>query len=731
MAKRFLVAPLSSGLQTNMRPWLIPDDAYAQLQNMYLYRARLRKRFGSTYTYPETAPTAGTEQLYSRMRINVGTLTSGAKSGTVPAAVGAIGQLFSIGNNIFTVYQSSGNMLKNGTATTYTFDTSNGNFVFDGLADADGTVVYWYPAYPIMGIAQFESSEINFEPTYVFDTKYAYTWNNGWERSELEADSGAATWTGSNSNFFWASSWRGSDAYSDLFFVTNFKFTAGGSTSLADKLRYLSSANEWTFFTPTVNSGGTTLYTCRVVLPFKDRLLALNTVEDISGAGTLQQFANRCRFSQNGNPVDATNAWLEDTGGRGGYLDAPTKEQIISAQFLKDRLIVFFESSTWELVYTGNEILPFRWQKINTELGVESTFSVIPFDEVVLGVGNLGIHACNGASVQRIDQKIPDLAFAIKNESEGVLRVQGVRDYKIEQVYWSYPDTTQTTVYPTQVLVYDYTTGNWAINDDSITAFGYFQNQSSLTWANWKETWAESTWTWGSGTIQSQFPQVLAGNQEGFVFIANPVNSFRNASALQVTQVASNVLTIVDNNLQQDAYIKLDNINGVTFYNSSGVAATIFRITKIDGNEVTIDAFSVSGTYTGGGTVGRISQPMVLTKQYNFFNDIGTNMTVNRLDVLVDRTTDGEITIQSLASSSDQILESLVMETKPYDVTYYPLEQTQTRLWHTVYPNLNGEVAQFKITLSDTQMRDTAIVESDIQLHAFMYHVDQTSSRFE
>ena len=52
----------------------------------------------------------------------------------------------------------------------------------------------------------------------------------------------------------------------------------------------------------------------------------------------------------------------------GGYIDASTEEQIVSAEFIKDRLIVYFERSTWELAYTGNEVLPFVWQKINTEL---------------------------------------------------------------------------------------------------------------------------------------------------------------------------------------------------------------------------------------------------------------------------------------------------------------------------------------------------------------------------
>ena len=59
---------------------------------------------------------------------------------------------------------------------------------------------------------------------------------------------------------------------------------------------------------------------------------------------------------------------MEDLPGFGNAIDAATQEAIVSAEFLKDRLIVYFERSTWELVYTGNQIYPFTWQKINTEL---------------------------------------------------------------------------------------------------------------------------------------------------------------------------------------------------------------------------------------------------------------------------------------------------------------------------------------------------------------------------
>ena len=67
----------------------------------------------------------------------------------------------------------------------------------------------------------------------------------------------------------------------------------------------------------------------------------------------------------------------------------------------------------------------------------------------------------------------------------------------VEQVYWTFPDGASgaTFPYPVQVLVYNYNTGTWAINDDSITVFGYFYEQIST--ANGSATWSSQTITWG------------------------------------------------------------------------------------------------------------------------------------------------------------------------------------------------------------------------------------------
>lgn len=708
--QRFLIAPLNNGLVNDVRPWLIPDDAFARLNNAYVYRGRVRKRFGGTLM--NTTVDAAVQALHSRFRIDIGTTDgNGDISTTVPGAVFKVGQAFSIGTEIFTVNATGtpGTMLTTGSATVATYNTTTGAVVINGAAAT--TDVYFYPAEPVMGLLTAEDEEINLEPVYGFDTQFAYQFTGGgWERL------GTAVWTGDDADFFWGTSWRGVTNYDRYFFVSNFV--------TADGLKYWDGTS-WTTYTPIFNSAGDTIETARCIVPFKDRLVLLNTVEDISG--TPRSFPSRCRFSQNGDPTQTTageQAFREDVVGKGGYIDAPTTEQIITCQFLKDRLIVFFERSTWELVYTGSQVLPFTWQQINTELGAESTFSQIPFDRVVLGVGNVGVHACNGMNVERIDKKIEDEVFDIHNGNDGVKRVYGIRDYKQDLVYWTFPALEDEPTYPTRVLVYNYQDGSWAFNDDSITCFGYYQRESSAT----------------DPTPETQigYRDVIAGNQEGFVFIVDP-ESARNAPSLQITDVSYGggtvTITAENHNLYENRFIAIENCQGIT-----GLNDNLYQIASVpDADTITISA-SPSGTYTGGGTMALVSRVDILTKQYNFFTANGYNVYVSKVDFMVDRTDAGAITLDYSVSSSTSflmddasttgtLLGDSMLETSAYATV--PLEATQSRVWHPMYFQVSGECIQLRMYLSDTQMVDTDKAWADFQLHALMFHAQPTSSRLQ
>ncbi len=766
---RFLIAPFNTGLQTNLRPFLIMDDAFSQLNNVYVFRGRVRKRFGSILM-------GSLGQRSSRLKVQVGTL--GAPISPVPGnKFNYIGQMFSVGPDIFTVTTLgvAQTMLSTNPLANGTFDTTNGAFVIVDPSQAGGTPIFWYPSLPVMGITVFEMGPINDQPSFAFDTQFAYTWDGTqWVRS---VSAGNPVWKGNNLNFFWTADWMGLTPDVIGMYVTNFNATTGAGAPAAtdDPIWFYNGATAvWTallgstangiFFAPNGGARQTSPFvqTARIIVPFKDRLLLLNTIENnnTGGAGTgiARAYVNRVRYSFNGSPL-ALNAWYEpnqvDAGGLvgagGGFLDAPTEEQIISAEFIKDRLIVFFQKSTWELAYTGNQQLPFVFQKINTELGSESEFSSVPFDKEILTIGNVGVHSCNGANVERIDQKIPDEIFEIRDKNSGSSRVAGIRDYFMEMVYWAFPSDNQqpnANVYPNRVLTYNYRIGSWAFNDDSFTAFGYFEQQVDTTWATAEFTWESANNTWISGIDQAQFRQIIAGNQEGWVVIIDPEES-RNSPSLQITSLtivsagpptAIVTMTVVDHNMNVLDFVLFENITGTT--NLNGKIGQILSVTSANVITVSVSVTAaVTGAYSGGGTLARVSEISITSKQWNPYDKLGRNVYIQKIDFAVQKTAGGEITVDYFPSSTQvSMLTSAVpgasmgngvLETKPYPAAFYPLEQYQERLWHPVYFQTEGECIQINMYFSNAQMITPTISLSDFELEGLVLHTQATSNRLQ
>lgn len=758
---RFTIAPFeqNSGMQNNRRPWLIPDEAFEQLTNAYNFRGRIRKRFGSRWV--------GNTQLSSRFRIACGTYS--APTSPVPAGSGAVGQNFSIENVIFTVnvLGTPANLLvANGSATTATFDTTTGAFVFAGVLDATGNPVsnaspiYYYPALPVMGLVTQETSTLSNEKLIGFDTRYAYQYvaGSGWERLAT----GTATWSGSNSDFFWGTTWRSADAYDKVLFVTNF------NENETDYMRYLNGTT-WASFRPLITATDN-LNATAILVVFKNRLLAFNTWESVTATPPGNNYQNRVRWCQVGSPLDV-DAWRQDIPGRGGGVDAPTAEAIVTVEFIKDRLIVFFERSTWELVYTSNDVRPFVWQQINTELGAESTFSVIPFDRVAVGVANVGIMACNGSNVDRIDDSIPDAVFEIHNIDSGVERVYGIRDYFVEMVYWTFPalDASSDQPYPNRVLVYNYKSGTWAFNEDSITAFGYIQPQSadtSTTWDSNTITW-DSDETWANAPQQALFRNVIAGNQEGYTFIVDASHP-TNAPVLSITDItagANNVLTltVVDHNLRPGDFIYITDVDATD--NMELINHKIFKVALAD--PISKDKFTIpyptalpviAGTYAGGGVISRVTNPDILTKQYNFYFKQGRNAYVNKVEFQVDATTHGQTQVdyyvstnpRSMVQASGSIGTNAIVGTNTLDTFPYPtipFEADSTRLVHPVYFQADGEFIQFRIRMTDEQTMTVIRTSNgdgppetfsysgpsfeDFQLHSMTIYASPSSSRLQ
>jgi len=463
------------------------------------------------------------------------------------------------GNEETLTDQGDGTMTSTGPATgTINYVTGAITITHTLGAGVATTVSYAYhPCLPCMGVTQRELNAINAEDTIFFDQKYAYQFSASTFDEFLPAT--GISWNSDNTQFFWWTNYWNVNQ-NKLFWVTNFNAGAGG-----DPIRY-TDGTTWTSFLPALDGGATTfLQQALMLIPYRGRLVALNTFEGATLAAATQN-PNRARWSQNGDPTDQTNGWRSDVQGRGGFVDAPTNEHIVSAGFIRDTLIVFFERSTWKLRYTGNEILPFVWERINIELGAESTFSIVRFDKGILAVGDKAIVTCDGNYVERIDQAIRDEVFKIHNGDDGVKRVHGVRNFFEQLVYWVFPSADEDPIYPNRVLIYNYDNQTWAFFRDSFTALGTFQRTSDVRWSDLAGfSWQEYMKAWNAGRQQSQFPLIVGGNQQGFIQIFN--QKVGSDASLHITAIATGTpptITSPDHNLVNGDIVEINGIVGTT-----------------------------------------------------------------------------------------------------------------------------------------------------------------------
>lgn len=752
---RFMIAPFNTGLQTDLTPWLIPEDAFQFLFNAYVWRGRVRKRFGSTLTgSPGTTPLQS--PLNSRLRILVDiTDAFGDAAGNVPGAIFKVGQLFSIGDIIYTVFDNTAGpqdmLLSAGATVTYTYDIGTGAYNFVGADPIEN--VYFYPADSVQSIMNYESGYFNELPVLAFDTQFAYTFaGGGWNRQDP-----ATQWHGDDADFYWGSNWVGLTNAPRLF-ISNFKATIGAPAVTDDPIYYYDGAT-FTAFAPVFSTGpNQTVSTCRLIVPFRNRLLLLNTVE-LSTTGNNVAFPQRVRYSHAGSPLSAS-AWYENdeagyTGG--GFVDATTQDAIVTLNFFRNRLIVYFTNSTWELVYTGIDTLPFAWQQISSDLGSESPFSVIPFDDKILAVGSTGINACTGVQVQRIDQKIPNFIFNILQVNEEPNRVQGIKDYYLELAYWTIPTlNADQTKWPNTLFVYNYVNNSWAVFQDSITAFGYFFQQDGPTWATYGNyEWQECNFPWSDGILTPNQKVIIAGNQQGFIFKISPYVNPRNAPSLQVTTALSlsnsALFEIYDHNLAVGDAVHLENMTGITFDERDNNDSGIFIVDLvIDADAVILNDAQFTGLYAGGGTAALVSKVNITTKDFNPYVDKSRNFYLQKIDFAVERTASneadedplrGQITVDYVLNQAKglsmiqqgeitgTIVGTNILETTPYELV--PFEAAQDTLWHSIYFQVDGEFIRVILEHSKDQLVEPNIMYNSFILEGMVLYTTPTASRLQ
>jgi len=705
-----LIAGELRGLTNNVKPMMLPDQAFPVMENAYCFRERIVKREGiqliGRLRRIQTAVSAGN---YTTIN-GTNTLNLFTGLGVLSTEPDAELQPGTSGDPITIVFgapisQTLTDTLGTGQLTI----TGSGPIQFAFINYATGIVniranaalgpatvtltASYYPTLPTMGIIDRETVLANDEQTVYFDTKYAYIVNGGQFQEWIPG----TTWSGDNFNLFWSTNYRGVTPDIRLLFVTNFVNNA------TNPIRY-TDGNTWTNFVPAVAGNPATFFMtqAKILIPYYGRLVALNVWEapaDMSGNpnyGSAVNYTARCRFSQIGDPTDQTNGWRSDVFGRGGLADAPTSEAIVSAAFFKNTLIVQFERSTWQLRYMGEYGAPFLWERISSDFGSDSTFSNVLFNDGVLTIGDKAITSGTAVSVDRIDLDIPDQVFDFKNTR--VDRVCGVRNFEKELVFWCYCDSESLDVgqiFPNKVLVYNYRNNTWAIFDDRVTCFGTTQKIEGITWDSLTTFWEDMDVTWDSVTTQSLFPAVSAGNSQGYIYFFASKTADDPSYSIQGINLSTYpiVLDIPNHTLSTDDIIQ---ITGMQFIDSvtgtpqvSSINDDLYIVTYVDNSHVSLERWNgtnyvgnfpftfTPGTsnpivYVGGGQITFFPVLNVQTKDFNPYQSGGKQVKLAYIDFLTDTTPSGVMTIQILLDSSNAVIGNLLTGNQEVETSTTP-----------------------------------------------------------
>lgn len=532
----------------------------------------------------------------------------------------------------------------------------------------------------------------------------------------------------------------------------------------------------------------------RMIVPYKDRLLFLGPVVQSSSTGPFY-LQDTIIYSQNGTPYytssftgsptsgatvffpiltppnqSATaNAYFSDVTGYGGYITAGFAQPITTVGANQDVLLVGFTNRQTKVVYTGNDIVPFNFYIVNSELGATATFSTIVLDRGVITIGDRGITMTDQQSTSRIDLEIPDYVFEFDLLQNGTQRITAQRDFINEWVYFTYPydnEENATTPFPNQTLFYNYRDNSWAIFNESYTTYGPFRRQTGFTWQTVGSifpSWNAWNQPWNASSSSLLEPEVIAGNQQGFV-IVRADETTGEAPSLYISAVNTSTLVITSPNhgLNSGDFVYFLNALGLTNFNSLAPNYIIWQVRVIDVNSFSIASDPLqapvipAGTYSGNGTITRLYIPQIQSKQFPTAWELGRKTRIGVQQYLFTTTAGAQITLQlflsqnaqtpfnnppyvpSLNAENNSVIYSNLLYTcqestnlglTSANINLQQIVPSQAQTWHRQNTSLIGDTVQVGFTLSQEQMFDSSLTNQVSEIECAGMIIDVSPSQ--
>ena len=534
--------------------------------------------------------------------------------------------------------------------------------------------------------------------------------------------------------------------------------TASKTSSVNDGIRYYigdpttSISLGWVNFNPplasydpVLNPTPPYLIGADLLIPFKDRLLFFGVTIATSAAPGGVYYPNRLIYSQNGTPYYTVsnaapplpiatplnepasfNAWFQNVPAKGGFINAPVQQKIVTVEPNLDVLILGLQYSTMKLIFTGDDSFPFIFQTISSDFGAGHTFSSISLEETALFIGIYGFARCTQSQLKRFDERLPDDVFQISFANNDDKRVTSIRDFRNQFVYFTVSlKNRPDSLFPSKTFLYNYRENNWATFDENYTHYGNFRPSSGQTWATLPyDTWSEWLNPWNYGGQDERFPSIIAGNQQGFVLIKDENITEGNSNYIQ--SIASDVITSPNHCMNELDYIDISGMTGTVGLELNGTIQQVRA--PITSDTFTID-LETTGTYLGGGLFKRINNIDVRTKQFPLFWSNSRKCRIKAQKYLLDNEPDGQCIVRLFTNQTSGYAtnDEDISGYSPYTNVllqgpepFLPGQVGQDQIWHRVSTSVIGDSVQIGFTYSDAQMRNKAINNKDFALNAIV-----------
>lgn len=605
----FMIGPIKDALRKDIKPFAIPEDAFETIVNAYQFRGRVVRRQGYTLLgrLDNNTPVMGlkTRELFG---LSLQELIAFDTTQTY---------FFDSGTNSFLPLPSIMPVVWSGTDSQFFFTTNYAGafWATNFKPGLNGWIISNFAGSAGVGATATvkvtsAGNAVAFNDFVYFINLDAAVSGNAAVLAQVTVAGDPFTVKAINvpATFTWT------DGATSHGMVLDSMQTIVGQ----DGIRYygvLTNGTGWANYNPPIDLNNA-LAGALLIFPYRGYLVFLNTWE--GNDQNVFNFGNRARWTQIGTPYysepvpttpnpqtfDIKTA-RDDLFGRGGANDAPTNEVIIGADFIRDILVVYFERSTWRLRFVNNAQNPFVWERVNKELGSSCTNSTIPFDKGLMAISNRGIVISDGNDTVRFDEKIPDDIFNIRQNNDGLERVNGIRTFRTKLNFWTIPSAANPNgIYPDQVLVFNYETKNWSYFDDCFTCFGYFYpSNAGKRWVDLPDPWPSyDNITALDGVSQEGYETIVAGNQQGFVFKLEQTTP-KNDVSLFISNIVGSTVTSPNHNLPEGTWITITGVLGTTGSDGVSLNNRNYKITNpsVDANNFIIQEYeSVDGGLASG-----------------------------------------------------------------------------------------------------------------------------------